>query len=93
MTYRNDLGLRRYKASIDEGEPMANSTDLLENQEFYELMQQYRITAYDKIHATSAACDDCGKVRPLREYEKDNLAGTAVLHIEICEECYKERTE
>ena len=35
---------------------------------------------------------DCGERKPLREYEKDNLAGTAVLHIEICQECYEERT-
>lgn len=36
-------------------------------------------------------CHDCGKVTQLREYEKDNLAGTWVLHIEICEDCYEER--
>lgn len=37
-------------------------------------------------------CYDCGKPKPLREYEKDNLAGTAVLHIEIYTDCYEERT-
>lgn len=37
-------------------------------------------------------CHDCGEERPLREYEKDNLTGDAVLHIEICQDCYEGRT-
>lgn len=38
-------------------------------------------------------CHDCEKVRPLREFEGDNLAGTQAFLIEICQECYEERTK
>jgi hypothetical protein len=42
---------------------------------------------------TWGKCHDCKKWDSLREYEKDNLAGTDVLHVEICRTCYEERTE
>lgn len=43
--------------------------------------------------ATVGKCYDCRQPRKLREYERDSLAGTAVLHVEICEDCFAERTE
>ena len=59
-----DHGLRRYQASIDEGE--------------------------------LGRCHDCNEVRPLREYEKDAPSPRGewleAYHIEICQECYEERT-
>lgn len=36
---------------------------------------------------------DCRNVRPLRKYEKGNLAGNGVFRVEICCDCYSERVD
>lgn len=88
--YKNDLGLRCYKVSIDEGEPMANSTDVLENQEFYELMQQYRLVPFQEQSKVVSAYDAVKDfIRSHFELKEDDNRRTALgIHV-ISAACYK----